>query len=154
MYKTVLIAVFLLSITSNIFAAFYDGNQLVSMKQAAEKYALGETLTPDESIQRSLYVGYIYGVADSFELELCGIKDFERDKVVAIVSKYLDKNASYWNWPADLLVQKALKKVFPCKELPIKGDYADAPVNKQWRTKKDSKEDAKIKEKWEKIESE
>ena len=96
MYKTVLIAVFLLSsTTSNVFASFYDGNQLASMKQAAEKYALGETLTPDESIQRSLYVGYIYGVADAFELELCGIRDVERDKVVAIVSKYLDKNTLY-----------------------------------------------------------
>ena len=113
----ILIGIF--GIVSQARAKFHDGNELMKMFKEFEK---AEANTGDKSIDWIVdgkYMGYVAGVYDSHESELCLPEgDITVRAICYIVGNYLKAHPEIWGQRAEPIILKALKKAYPC---PKKG---------------------------------
>jgi hypothetical protein len=61
------------------------------------------------------FSAYVVGVYDSRRTEFCTPPNTTVRQVTAVVAKFLNNHPEVWNQDAALLVHRALKEVFPCR---------------------------------------
>jgi Rap1a immunity proteins len=102
----------LVLVCSNAFGAFKDGNKLVSDMREFER---AERSDPNVSwLGAGTYTGYVLGIFDTIDSNLCISGSPTGGQVGTIVAKYLNEHPEEWNRPASLLVARALRQAFPC----------------------------------------
>jgi hypothetical protein len=102
-----------LLVALNAHAQFFDGNRLVLDMREFEKVEESNTNADFEA--SGSYMGFILGVHDSISSKLCSSGKVTVRQVASIVTKYLKDNPGEWSAPAHKLVEKALRKAFPCR---------------------------------------
>jgi hypothetical protein len=108
-----IVAVCLVCCASNAFAYFWDGNRLVSEMREFEK---AERSDPTTAYQAAAYYqGFVIGVHDSISSKLCASGNVSVRQVTTVVANYLNNNPAEWSAPAHQLVEKALRRAFPCR---------------------------------------
>jgi len=107
----------LLLAATPVQADFDDGHALLEKWRAYQKYEQGsrEAVT---CLRTQYYLAYIAGVSDSlrgiaFELP-AGVT---LGQLATIVGEYLDANPGEWHLPAKILINRALKNMFPKKDV-------------------------------------
>ena len=108
------ILIFLLFLVSFSFGWFVDGNRLYDDGLEYHKY---EEALNFSGVQAGRYQGYVMGVYDAYDrILICAPKNVTAGQVADIVFKYLQEHPEIRNKPADFLILKSLKKVWPCKK--------------------------------------
>ena len=110
MKRIQILAIGLFLVSGNLWAAFFDGNNLHNWLVQKEKSNV-------PSYVSGLFDGYVAGVVDAGDgLVFCTGSGVTAGQNSAVVAKYINNNPEKWNKNADLLVVDALKKAFPCKK--------------------------------------
>ena len=98
-------------------ASFYDGNKLMVDYKEFEK-AESPNASTNTSISwmgDGIFIGYVLGVFDSHDSELCLPEGAISGKAVCtIAGNYLKAHPESWGQPANAIVLKALKEAYPC----------------------------------------
>ena len=107
--------IFLILLISFSFADFVDGNKLY---QTGLEYYKNEIGQRGSWLETGFYYGYVAGIFGAYNtFFFCSPNNIELGQVVDIVFKYLQNHPEKRNLPANILVVKALKEVWPCKLL-------------------------------------
>ncbi len=113
MKKAVILSAALLCAHS-VFAGYYNGNDLNTWSESAERIANGKAQTLDYQAA-ALLNGYISGVVDSMDGVFLCVPDGTTTKQLRfIVVKHLHANPEKWRSNASLTIFNALSPVFPC----------------------------------------
>ncbi len=105
--------VVLLAVSNATPAEFYSGADLKRFADAGE--AVKEGQAGVDQVGAGVYIGYLAGVAGSFQgIYYCPPAGVTLRDEAAVVAKYLKDNPDKLAQPAQLLVVKALGIVFPC----------------------------------------
>jgi hypothetical protein len=106
--------IYLLLMFSFLFAgSFINGNKLYNVGLENYKIQLGDR---GNWIDSGFYMGYVEGVFDSYNKVLfCSPLNITSGQVHDIIFKYLQNHPEIRNLPANLIILKALKKIWPCK---------------------------------------
>ena len=106
--------IFLILLISFSFGGFINGNRLYQWGLEYFKKSIGQNWEP---VSDGFYMGYVDGVFDAYynTFSFCPPKNIRADQVFDIVFKYLQSHPEKRNLPAHILVEKALKEVWPCK---------------------------------------
>ncbi len=97
----------LLTVSTNVFANFYTGNDLIRWYKI-DNYT-------------GIY-GYLAGVIDEYSTEpnnkkiICIPEATEIQQISQITYNYLQKNPTQWAWNGAFIVWLALIEAYPCKK--------------------------------------
>ena len=101
--------IFLILTISFSFGGFISGNKLY---ENAIKYERDIS-----SIDSGVYIGYVFGVFDSYDKILfCSPYNVTGRQVFDIVFQYLKNHPEERNEAGNILILKALKEIWPCKK--------------------------------------
>jgi len=115
--KTLCALVFLLAASNPVCAAFYSGVELKHLMAAGD--AVGQGKVGAEQINAGVYVGYLAGIAESFQgIYYCPASDINLHKMAAVVANYLMDNPDKLDQSAQTLVIRALGLAYPCSRTP------------------------------------
>lgn len=107
--------ILLLAISTNAYAFFTRGNDLVGDMGAWKSFTNGSPNA--DHLGTSAYINYVKGIYDAYSLNDVICHDSRHvtvNQVTAVVAKYLDNNPERWSEPAFYLVADAPKLAFPC----------------------------------------
>jgi hypothetical protein len=104
----VLLLAFLLIAPASLIAQS-TGNDLVKICSEGDK-AEGSL---DNHFQAGVCAGFIMGASTMVD-GLCGTKNATNGQMIKIVRKYLDDHPEELNQSAPVLIEKSMKKAFPC----------------------------------------
>lgn len=109
--------VFLLVASNSVAAAIYSGVHLNQFMHAGA--AVGHGKIGADQIDAGVYVGYLAGIAESFQgIYYCPASDVNLQKIEAVVAKYLNDNPDELDQSAQTLVIRALGRAYPCSTTP------------------------------------
>ena len=106
--------IFLVLVVSFSFAGFIDGNNLYQAGLEYYKNNIGERCN---WFQNGFYEGYVDGAFDAYySILICPPNNIKAGQVFDIVFKYLQEHPEIRNKPANIIILKALNKIWPCKK--------------------------------------
>jgi len=106
--------IFFVLLASFSFAGFIDGNSLYVDGLEYYKNNIGERTN---WFQVGIYEGYVFGVFDAYDdLLICSPQNVRGGQVFDIVFKYLQNHPEERNKPANIIILKALSRIWPCKK--------------------------------------
>ncbi|MDY0282351.1 MAG: Rap1a/Tai family immunity protein [Salinivirgaceae bacterium] len=112
--RFIMLILCLLLVSSNSYAYFQDGNDLVGDMR---EWKNANNKSPNTNYTAATgYSSYVRAIYDVLELNkiICTSNNTTVGQVNAVVAKFLDANPERWSEPAYFLVSDALKPVFPC----------------------------------------
>jgi len=116
---------FFLAASNSAHAESYSGADLKRFADAGE--AVKEGQSGVDQIGAGVYIGYLAGVAGSFQgIYYCPPTGVTLRDEAAVVAKYLKDNPDKLEQPTQLLVVKALEVAYPCSSA-----FSPADLNKQ-----------------------
>ena len=105
------LGVIFLCISSDLFAFFDTGNDLVLNMREYEK--ANANVPNSDYFKAAYYMGFVTGVCDATSHFYDAPANLTKNQLFAIVAKYLKENPEKWSQPGSLLVIEALRKSFP-----------------------------------------
>jgi hypothetical protein len=107
------VAAFAIAMASH--ASYVDGNKLKQLLDVAGKAERGKSKGVKEAYGAGFAIGYVAGVADTYNgVLLCGTPNVPLKQIVAIVKQRIRDHPEDRNRPADWIIVKALSAAFPC----------------------------------------
>lgn len=115
--KALCALVFLLAASNPVSAAYYNGVDLKHLMHAGE--AVGQGKVGADQVDAGIYVGYLAGIAESFQgIYYCPASNINLHKMADVVANYLKDNPDKLQQSAQALVIKALGLAYPCSITP------------------------------------
>ena len=96
-------------------AGFWDGNKLMEKYTEFEKAKSSTDGKFVNWLADGHFVGYVVGVSDALESEICWPPDkVTINAVCTLVGNYLKAHPESWGKSGDAIILKALKEAYPC----------------------------------------
>jgi hypothetical protein len=98
-------------------ASYVDGGKLQELLAVAAEAEQGHSKGVEDAYGSGFVIGYIAGVADTYNgLLLCRTPEVPLRQIVAVVKQYVDEHPADRSRPAEWIVLKALSSAFPCPQ--------------------------------------